>query len=106
MADPLAAQPGLNHPQQTQELQTQTAQALSRIQGTTVTPQQVQPPATQPAVAGSDLASEPHPEADWDDIMAGFTGKPRTDSSRNFLKVLINRFRKQNPGQDIVKKEK
>lgn len=95
-------QPGTDHPASDQNLQNNIASSLSAALGAEITGPQVAPPA-QAAPVNNEMASEPHPETDWDDFYNGaLKGRPRTDPSKNFLKVFLNRLKKKNPDKEVV----
>lgn len=95
-------QPGKDHPVNHLAMQKQVARDLSQLYGVDIKHHQLQPAAQLPVeTASPSLLQDPHPESDWDDIMAGLGGKPRTESSKNFLKMLFVRLQKQHPDSDI-----
>lgn len=100
-------QPGIDTKSQAQDLQQNVAAIVSNITGTPLESAQVAPPSTQSPVDQSvkDLAEEPKTEVDLQEFIDAERGRPRTDPSRNFLKVFLGRLRKKNPGSVIKQEE-
>ena len=98
--DLVAVQPGSDAKIHTQNLQQNVAGQLTAATGKPVTADQVTPPDQ----TLQDLTEGPKPQTDWEDFMAGEKGRPRTDSSKNFLRVLLGRLKRQYPGDDIKQK--
>ena len=100
---PELIQPGVDAQAHANNMQARLASALNDIYDLDVRPQHLQPVSQQspvtPELAG--VMSKPHSERDFEDTMAGWKGKPRTEPSGNFLKVFMNRLQKKNPDQDI-----
>ena len=89
--------PGQDDSQHAHTLHQGVATALADIRGQKIGPEEVAPPKDQPAPS-----FEPQTEADLEEIIEAEKGKPRTDPSKNFLKVLLGRLRKQHP-QGLIK---
>lgn len=93
-------QPGIDHPSTTNNLHNKIASSLSTALGQEIVPAQLVPTAQQLPEAA--LAQEPQPEMDLDDLYSGLKGRPRTDPSKNFLKVFLGRLKKKNPEKEVV----
>lgn len=94
-------QPGSDHLAQTQQLQNNVSANLAILTGQTTPANQVVPIIQQPVLEGS-LAENSNPEMDLEDLMDGLKGRPRTDPSRNFLKIFLGRLKKKNPDKEVV----
>ena len=94
-------QPGSDHPVNSQNLQNDIASSLSAALGQKISSAQVAP-LDQQTVVSSELSQDPHPETDWDDLYNGLKGRPRTDPSKNFLKVFLGRLRKKDPEKEVI----
>ncbi len=95
-------QPGPDHPVNSQNLQKDIASSLSAALGEEIIGTQVAPPLETDPIKSA-LATQPHPETDWDDFYNGaIKGRPRSDPSKNFLKVLLGRLKKKNPEKEVV----
>lgn len=97
-------QPGADSQAYTNNMQTKLAAALNDIYKLDVQPKHLQPVSQQSPIT-PDLAhimDKPHTERDFEDTMAGWKGKPRTEPSKNFLGLLIDKLQKRNPDQDIM----
>lgn len=96
-------QPGADSQAHTNNMQAKLATALNDVYKLDVQPQHLQPVSQQSPVTPelAHVMSKPHSERDFEDTMAGWKGKPRTEASKNFLKVFMNRLQKKNPNHDI-----
>lgn len=89
------------------QIVTQVAASLSDATGQKIDPSQVMPISQQHPLDKNlqDLLEDPKPEKDWDDIVAGEKGRPRNEPSKNFLKMFLQRLRKQHPQEEIGEKK-
>ncbi len=97
--------PGQDDSQHAAGLQQEVADTLSAITGQKIEPESVTPAIDQTPVTQNNLHEEPKTQADLQEIIDAEKGRPRTESSHNFLKILYGRLKKQNPGNDIKVKE-
>lgn len=94
--DQVVLKPGSDAPSHIQNLQENVAIHLSDATGKKFTPSQVAPVLDQ-----HPLDDKIDTETSLEEIIAGEKGRPRTEPSKNFLKMLFQRLKKQNPQKEV-----
>lgn len=93
--------PGIDSLHHTNSLQSGVVKSLNQM-NQPVSMQEVAPSATQGPLSQDVTGLEkPSTENDFFDTILGLKGKPRTERSFNFLKLLIGRIKKKNPGSEL-----
>lgn len=101
----VTAMPGQDSVAHSQPVRQNIAVSLGQIQNQQVDPAHLVPPSQQLITPPNDLSGGIKTEADLEEIINAEKGRPRTDPSRNFLKVLFGRLTKKHPNSLIKPKE-
>lgn len=95
--------PGVDSQAHVNNMQDKLASALNNVYNLNVQAEHLKPESQKSPITPEldHVMKKPPTDLDFEDTMAGWKGRPRTEASGNFLKVWMNRLKKKNPDHDI-----